>query len=238
MKTLAIIGARSGSKSVINKNLSEISEFNLLELVLKKAKQVNEISTVCCTSDSIEYLKISEYCQTDYSILRPNLISQDASTEYEYISHALESIDEKFDILVRLQATSPFQKRASISEMINKLIQNNELDSVQIVSETTPNVAKIMTINQNTECLERAVTWGNIAPTNRQGHIKSFFRSNAYAVRTESISKESLLGEKSGFVLGDPLEKFDIDSKLDLEICQLIAAANPDALDLMRVNEQ
>ena len=94
-KFLAIIAARSGSKSIKDKNLSIINGKTLLYWIIKKALKSKYLDKVYVSTDSKKYQKLSKkygaYCPT----LRPKNISKSDSLEIDYIIHTLEYLSKK-----------------------------------------------------------------------------------------------------------------------------------------------
>ena len=58
-KIWAIIPARSGSKSIKDKNLKKIGDRSLIEYSIKSAKEINQVEKIIFSSDSKKYLKIA-----------------------------------------------------------------------------------------------------------------------------------------------------------------------------------
>ena len=236
MSILCVIGARSGSKSIKDKNLSIICGMPLLEIAVKKYKGIGELCSIAVSSDSDDYLDLASKFGADHLIKRPPELSGDQATEFQYIQHALDLIDDQFELVLRTQCTSPFQKRETISSAIDLLIRNfKTFDSVQVVSTTKPNIGKSMTLDDEQRFLQPAVPWGSISPSNRQTLKPSFMRSNAYVVKTDKITATSVVGNKSGAVYCDEFEGLDIDSLADLRIARLLANDDPSLLGLSEV---
>ena len=139
-KFLAIIAARSGSKSIKDKNLSIINGKTLLYWIIKKALKSKYLDEVYVSTDSKKYQKLSKkygaYCPT----LRPKNISKSDSLEIDYIIHTLEYLSKKEgfkpDYIVRLQPTSPFQFISDIDKSIEKIVRYKNATSLQVVSES------------------------------------------------------------------------------------------------------
>ena len=140
-KFLAIIAARSGSKSIKDKNLSIINGRTLLYWIVKKALKSKYLDKIYVSTDSIKYQKLSKKYGAYCPILRPKNLSKSDSKEIDYIIHTLEYLsknnDFKPDYVVRLQPTSPFQFTSDIDESIKKIVKYKDATSIQVVSEST-----------------------------------------------------------------------------------------------------
>ena len=91
MKIIAFIPARSGSKSVPNKNIKKLNERPLINYAINKALSIKLIDNVIVSSDSDKILKI--YKQKNKKIIflkRPKNISDDTSPTELALSHALD----------------------------------------------------------------------------------------------------------------------------------------------------
>ena len=88
-KIIAIIGARSGSKGVQNKNIKEIHGKPLISLIIKTALASKKINRVIVSTDSKDYAEIARKFGAEAPFLRPVEISGDKSTDFELFSHSL-----------------------------------------------------------------------------------------------------------------------------------------------------
>ena len=95
LKILAIIPARSGSKSIKNKNIRKINNLPLLSYSIKTAKKSKLINKIIVTTDSPKIRKIALQFKAEAPFLRPKKISGDYSTDVEYIIHAIKELKKK-----------------------------------------------------------------------------------------------------------------------------------------------
>lgn len=228
MISICIMGARSGSKSIANKNIQLVNKKSLIRISLEKAIRSNIFDKFYLSTDSLDYIKeVDELPQVE-CILRPEELSKDDSLEFDYIIHALkEKTIYEGNLISRMQCTSPFQSIESMKKCISLMKQNNNCSSVQIVTETQTSIYKSMTFKKNTKQLQAAHPKGSISPSNRQGYSKTYFRSNFYCFRSENIINGDLLGNNCFGVIGENRESIDIDNEFDLELARLLAKKNP-----------
>ena len=59
-KILALIPARKGSKSIINKNLLKIKNKTLVEIAIKSAKKSKFLSNIIVSSDDVRILNLAK----------------------------------------------------------------------------------------------------------------------------------------------------------------------------------
>jgi len=133
MKKIISICARKGSKGVINKNLRELLGKPLLAYSIEQALASGRFDYVAVSSDSEEILELSKKYGANVLIRRPDSLAQDTSPKLEVIKHCfLESerlLDQKFEYVVDLDATSPLRSPEDIIAVMN-LIEKKDVDNV------------------------------------------------------------------------------------------------------------
>ena len=138
LKVMGIVGIRSGSKGVPNKNIKLLLGKPLIGWILEAAKQSKYINRLIVSTDSEEYANIATSFGASVPCLRPKSLASDDSKEFDYVKHMIEWLkkNENYspDIVVRMMATSPFQKSEDIDIVIKKLLDEKEADSAVIVS--------------------------------------------------------------------------------------------------------
>lgn len=127
-KTIAIIPARKGSKSIPRKNLASFCGKPLVLWSIEQAVQSHEMSATYVTSDDPEILMLAEK-HGALPILRPSEISGDTASTEAALEHALEQIPppELLNIatVVLLQPTSPLRKPGDISGALAQFRSEN-----------------------------------------------------------------------------------------------------------------
>ena len=134
---LALIPARSGSKSIPNKNIRILAGKPLLAHSIDHALASKLINRIIVSTDSPAYAKIARRYGAEAPFLRPAEISQDHSTDLEAFTHALEWLKENEgyipDVCVHLRSTHPVRRAEDIDNIIRLLLENPEIDSVRSV---------------------------------------------------------------------------------------------------------
>ena len=129
-----LIPARSGSKSVLDKNIQYIESKNLIEFSVIAAKK-SGVSNIFVSTNSLEYKEIAEKSGAQVPFLRPENISQDKSTDNEYLSHfakELSKINNSIKYIILFRPTTPLRKINTIKRAI-KIFQKNidHIDSLR-----------------------------------------------------------------------------------------------------------
>lgn len=152
-KILALIPARSGSKSVRDKNILDLGGYPLLAWSIQAAKLTFEITDVVVSTDSSKYKDISEYFGAEVPFLRPANISEDNSSDLEFIRHTLEYFyrkDVQFDLLVHLRPTTPLRNPKVISNAITNFTKySTKVTALRSVHETSESLYKGFEISDN-----------------------------------------------------------------------------------------
>ena len=76
---VALIPARSGSKRVVNKNISPLDGHPLIAYTITSALESNIFDNVIVSTDSDEIKKVSEYYGASVPFIRPEEYSKDIS---------------------------------------------------------------------------------------------------------------------------------------------------------------
>ena len=135
---LAVIPARSGSKSVKDKNIRLINGKPMMAYSIEHALKSKYINRVIVSTDSEEYAEIAKEYGAEVPFLRPADISQDLSLDLEVFEHALAFLKEKegyeADIVVQLRPTYPIRNVEDIDKMVELMINDESLDSIRCIA--------------------------------------------------------------------------------------------------------
>src|SRR6476620_5643877 len=136
MEVLAIIGARSGSKSVKDKNLALVGGKPLLGRIIETARASRHVNRIVVSTDSATYAAVAREYGAETPFLRPAELAQELSPEFEYVRHALRWLEEKEgyapDIAVRCMATVPLQRTEDIDGAILLLAGDPSAESAVV----------------------------------------------------------------------------------------------------------
>ena len=232
LNILGLIGARSGSKGVPNKNIRLFNGIPLMGLIIKKAKDSSYINRIVLSTDSSEYADIGKSFGAEIPCLRPKNLAQDNSPEIEFVKHMLKYLSEtegyKPDIVVRMMTTIPFQTTEDIDNVIEILLNNDSADSAVVISEARQHPQKALKIISDSNNNKRLVTYHSsssreVTPIARQNYEKAYFRSNIIASKISTIIKtNSLTGDLVNFHIIPQERAIDIDNEIDFKICENI----------------
>ncbi len=138
MEILALIPARSGSKSVPDKNIMPIAGRPMLAFSIEHALASKYVNRVIVSTDSDKYRQLALSFGAEAPFLRPPEYAGDLSPDIEVFRHALEWLAEnenyRPDICIHLRPSCPVRKPTDIDRMIEILMADPELDSVRSLS--------------------------------------------------------------------------------------------------------
>tara|TARA_B100001989_G_scaffold218449_2_gene169983 strand:+ start:191 stop:919 length:729 start_codon:yes stop_codon:yes gene_type:complete len=232
-KILGIIGARSGSKGVPDKNIKDFNGKPLLGNIIEKAKDSKFINRLIVSTDSKKYSEIAQFYGAEVPCLRPKSLAEDFSPEIDFVKHMINFLKNKEDyipdIVVRMMVTIPFQTTDDIDSVISILMNNEKADSAVVISEARQHPQKALKIIEDNEKNKRLVTYFSesgfeVTPIARQNYEKAYFRGNIIACRTSTIFRtNSLTGNFVKFHIIPQERAIDIDNEIDFIICESIS---------------
>lgn len=153
MEILAIIPARSGSKSVKNKNIRILNGKPMMAYSIEHALSCSRINRVIVSTDSEKYASIARQHGAEVPFIRPEEISGDESLDIEVFEHALKFLKENEDyipdIVVQLRPTYPIRCIEDINNTIKMLIENETADSIRCLAPAKETPYKMWTLNDD-----------------------------------------------------------------------------------------
>src|SRR3989344_6460854 len=112
---LAVIPARSGSKSVKDKNIRPLGGRPLMAWSIRTAKACKQIDKVVVSTDSDKYAQLAKFYGAEV-IMRPAELAQDDTPMIPVLQHALKI--NPAELLILLDPTSPFRAVSDIEKCL------------------------------------------------------------------------------------------------------------------------
>jgi len=132
---IAIIPARSGSKSVVDKNIKELSGYPLIAYSIAVAQLSKIIKRVIVSTDSERYAKIALDYGAEVPFIRPAEYSKDDSTDRDFLIHAISWLEKKENYVpefwVHLRPTTPLRDPLLVDEAIERIQRNERATSLR-----------------------------------------------------------------------------------------------------------
>ena len=232
-EVLAIIPARGGSKGMPRKNIRLLAGKPLIAWTIDAAKKSKHITRIIVSTDDEEIASVAKKLDAEVPFLRPPEISEDLSTDIEFLTHALNFLRSaegyEPDIVLRLPPTSPLRTHEHIDEGVDLLFKNPEADAVRPITESPKHPYKMWKIKKEgkylTPFIPKSITHLD-EPYNlpRQILPKAYVHTGAMDVmRLNTIRKlNSTSGKKLAYFFMNPEESINIDSELDFNLAELL----------------
>ena len=223
MNIVAIIPARSGSKSIKNKNIIKYKDKPLIYHSIKVALKSKLINRVLVSTDSKKYLLLSKKFGAEAPFLRPKNISKDNSNDSGWIYHVIKYLINKEnyypDFIVHLRPTSPNRSAKILDKGIKWFLKNhNTCTSMRSVSHFSQPPQKLFRKKNKFLCGFFNNKYKGEYHSKPRQHYPKTFLPNGYVdiLKTSYILKnKKIYGNKILAFLTDPI--LDIDNKQDLK---------------------
>ncbi len=134
-ETVAIVPARSGSKSIADKNLALLGGYPLLAYSIAAARLCTRIDRVLLSTDSDEYAEVGERFGAEAPFRRPPEYSTDGSTDIDFMRHAMEfTLDGEGHVpeyWVHLRPTTPLRDPAHLDAALVSIAARPEATALR-----------------------------------------------------------------------------------------------------------
>lgn len=235
MNILATVCARGGSKGVPRKNLRMLGSHSLLEIAIRKALAVKEISDVVVSTDDSEIASKAKKAGAKVPFMRPAELASDTAPKFPVLKHALQECEKafgkKYDLVVDIDVSVPFTTPEDISSALRMMGGSKPVDTVvaAYVSKHSP--------------------YFNMMEEDKEGYISVCKRLGLEIVRRQDaprvfqltagilVLKRKVLLEGSSVYAGRvkpyimPEERSAmIDSELDFRVAEFMLEKNPGLL--------
>lgn len=214
---LAIIPARSGSKSVKDKNIREINGKPMIAYSIEHAKTSKLISRVIVSTDSEEYAAIAREYGAETPFIRPAEYAMDTSLDLEVFEHALSFLKKEEgyvpDMVVQLRPTYPIRNVKDIDNMITQMLEDETIDSMRCVAPAKEVAYKMWHRDETGRLTPIMKDIKECYNMPRQDLPKVYYQNACIdVIRTSTITQmNSMSGDK---IMGYEMEEnFDIDTE-------------------------
>lgn len=219
---LCVIPARSGSKSIINKNIFPLNGLPLFMHSVLYAQKSKFIKRIYVSTDSIDYANIARSYGLEIPFLRPNEISKDDTEDYPVLRHALQECEdfyqEIFNYVLLLRPTSPIRKDGLIEKAINIMESDKKLSSTRAVRQSNQHYYRQFFIQNN---ILTQIEKNIYEPYNlpRQKLPNTYFQTGEIELirRDTIIIEKSASGKNIAPLIIEDTKYFDIDNKEDIQ---------------------
>jgi CMP-N,N'-diacetyllegionaminic acid synthase len=130
---VALIPARSGSQRVRDKNVRPLRGHPLIAYAIAAARGAGAFDRIVCSTDSGKIAEVAQRYGAETPFLRPKELATATSPDIEWIKHALEQLDEHYDLFAIVRATNPFRGPDVLRRGLAQLLATPEADSIRAV---------------------------------------------------------------------------------------------------------
>lgn len=217
-KTIAVIPARGGSKSIPRKNLVPVNGKPLIAYTIEAALKARHISKVVVSSEDEEILTVAEKYGAEL-INRPPELATDTAMPEQVVYHAIKELErqgEIFDVLALLQPIAPLRDHDDLDQAFDLFYAK---DATALISVYEPLHTPYKTFKLSKKGFIVGLVNNKYPFTRRQDLPQAFMPNGAiYIINiNDFIQTQCLFTSKTTHFLM-PLEKsIDIDSLEDIK---------------------
>lgn len=232
---LMLIPARGGSRGVPRKNLVPLEGRPLIERAIAVCKGCRTPARIVVSSEDREIIEVARRAGAEVPFVRPAELARDETPLVPVVAHALDELSAsgyRPEVLVLIQANSPFTRSSDIDRAVGLLL-HNDIDVVYTVCPIAhpPHWAQVLD-----ETGEPRLLLGeeDLPGTARRQDLPTVYRptGNFSVMRTEHFRSCGLdaparfflpkPGQRSRAIVLDEVTSVDIDSIIDLALARAI----------------
>ena len=217
-RVAAVIPARGGSRGVPGKNLQQVGGVSLVARAVAAARASTFIDAVFVSSDDAGIQDAARAAGAQV-IVRPAELAGDTASSESALLHALASMPVQPEVIVLVQATSPFIAPADLDRAIEQVL-DRESDVVFSARSTHAFLWRL-----GGESGASGVNHDASIRLMRQQSEPQFQETGAfYAMRTNGFRAAGFrFFGRIGIAEVDPLGAIEIDSEDDLRLARALA---------------
>ena len=145
---ISIIPARGGSKGIPRKNLQLVGGKPLIAWSIEASMNCPEIDRTILSTEDEEIAEMGRKLGAEVPFMRPPELAVDYATTEGVLQHAVEWLETeenyKVDIAVFLQPTDIFRKQEWLSQVVQALLDDPELESCFVGFATYKNFWQVL----------------------------------------------------------------------------------------------
>lgn len=224
-RVLVYIPARSGSKSIIDKNIVDVCGKPLIAYTIEAAKQSRYVDKVIVSTDSPRYAEIVKKYGAEAPFLRPKELAADTSVEMDSCQHMMQWVEqnwnEKYDIVIKLEPTSVLRIGEDVDKAVEKLVEKNA-DTVVTVTEAFTHPFW-MNVLPDDHSMKNFIA-PDVAKKNRQ-QLPKYYQLDGlvYVARWDFMKKNKTWFAENAYATITPNNRaVDVDGPTQLEVVRTL----------------
>jgi CMP-N-acetylneuraminic acid synthetase/spore coat polysaccharide biosynthesis predicted glycosyltransferase SpsG len=204
LRVVAVVPARGGTDRVPYLNIKRLGDRPLLSHTLEAAKKAHSIDRVVVSTDDPQVAAVARAAGAEVPFIRPKELAGEIPSLKPVIAHAVHALEERgehVDIVVILQATSPFRESGDIEQALERLVSGG-FDTVISVTEDR-------TLNWRAEGARLVPLFEK---EGRRADQPALYKENGAiaAMRRDVLDRSHRFGERIGFLVLDKRGAFTV----------------------------
>jgi spore coat polysaccharide biosynthesis predicted glycosyltransferase SpsG len=215
MRILYVVPARGGDREVPYLNIKRLGGLPLIAHTLVEAGKSRYPHTLVVSTDDDQVAQVAREYGAEVPFRRPAELASDSAELKAIVRHAVAFVEERekcrFDVVVTLQATSPFRTGRQIDEAIALLCEKN-LDSVISLKEL-----RSLTWRKSSGKLEPA-----FARAGRRDELEPLYQEDGAirVMRRDVLDSDERLGANVGHILMDRMSALTVHDIYDFWLAE------------------
>lgn len=236
-RAVALIPARSGSKRLHNKNLLTLNHHPIIAYSIASAIESGVFERIVVSTDSDHYAEVASYYGAEVPFMRPSDLAQDESRDIEWVSHALQQLQEsgrEFDVFAILRPTSPLRTASTIRRAFVEFLSYKFYDSLRAVEPCSQHPGKMWRVSGDLlipvlPVQPSGVDWFS-SPTQTLPEVWVQNASLEIAYTRCVTELQSISGSRIRAFKTEGVEGFDLNSERDLLELRELVRLRPEIL--------
>jgi len=231
-EVVALVPARAGSKGVPRKNVRLLGGRPLLSWTIAACRRTPSIDRVILSTDSMDFAALGRDLGAEVPFLRPAEISDDQSTDYEFVTHALDHLVSEGaepKIVVHMRPTTPFRLPALVDEAVRQFQTSAGATAMRSVHEMPESAWKSFEVDDGL-LRQLGETQTNLDAANlaRQAYPKTYAANGYVDVLDVAFIRDS------GMLHGDRVLPFltevvtEVDTEHEFRLLEYQLDQNPE----------
>ncbi len=217
-RVLAVLAGRGGSKGLPRKNVLDLGGKPLVAWSVEAAQQSRLLDRCVVSTDGEEIARAARAAGGDVPFMRPAELATDTASIIDVMIDVMDRLPESYDIIVLLQATSPFRTRQDIDDCISMLVEKGAETCVTFTEMVKPpSFAVHISDDQRMQPLEGSALLKRATGNGAALHAK---RRGLRRLDRLSVPEHRVYSEDTAAVVMPHERAIDIDTALDLEIAR------------------
>ena len=227
-RVFAFIFARGGSKGLPHKNVLLLAGKPLIAHAIETARASRHIERVIVSTDDREIADLARRYGAEVPSLRPAELASDGAPEWLAWRHAITVlVREPFDVFVSVPPTAPLRAVEDVDACIDTLLAG-DCDIVITAAEARRNPYFNMIVREADGAARLVIEPSENIVRRQQAPAVFDMTTVAYVARPEFILREDrIFAGRVKAVLIPPERALDVDTRLDLEIAEMLLARQP-----------